>query len=176
MWSTPCGSVTSITLGRASMHHPTLKRHPLLRAWAILWLIAIPLFHIHPEIDPHHGQAGHVHAAAVHTVFSADLDGEFGHHHDQVPATMDPDAGLPLSSGSLHPLTADPEFGFSLLHNSPDRKCFKPGLIHLIFLSHLGLPPPPRPDLTEEEDASTPCPGLVVHEIPARAPPSPSLG
>ena len=48
-----------------------LRLDRMLRAWAVVWLLAFPLFHIHPETDPHHGEAGHIHAAAVHTVFSA---------------------------------------------------------------------------------------------------------
>ena len=61
-------------------HPHTARLDHILRGWVVLWLLALPLFHIHPETDPHHGEAGHVHAVAVHTVFSGDLEGEFGEH------------------------------------------------------------------------------------------------
>lgn len=158
------------------MRYPTFSTYNLLRAWAILWLIAIPLFHIHPEIDPHHGQIGHVHLATVHTVFSGDLDGEFGHHRDTVESGMTADAELVLSNGSLHAWTADPELGFSLLNDSTDRKFFKPCSTHLLFLTRSVLTLHPRPDLSKADDTPALFSALVVHEIPARAPPSPRLG
>lgn len=158
------------------MRYPTISPHNLLRAWAILWLIAIPLFHIHPEIDPHHGQTGHVHLATVHTVFSGDLDGEFGHHRDAAEGAMTADAELVLLTDSPHAWTADPELGFSLLNDSTDRKSFKPCSTHLLFLTRSVLPLPPRHDLSETDGASALFSALVVHEIPARAPPFPRLG
>ena len=158
------------------MRNPTFRPSNLLRVWAILWLIAIPLFHIHPEIDPHHGQTGHVHLATVHTVFSGDLDGEFGHHRDAVERGTTVDAELVLSHGSPHAWIADPELGFSLLNDSTDHKFFKPCLTHLLFLTRSVLTPPPRPDLPETDETPALFSALVVHEIPARAPPSPRLG
>ncbi|MDH5626389.1 MAG: hypothetical protein OEY21_09805, partial [Nitrospira sp.] len=44
--------------------------------WASLWMLAAPLFHVHPEADHRHGEAGHVHGGTVHTVWSQDLDCE----------------------------------------------------------------------------------------------------
>ena len=158
------------------MRYPTFTTYYLLRAWAILWLVAIPLFHIHPEIDPHHGQTGHVHLATVHTVFSGDLDGEFGHHREAAEGAMTADAELVLPTESLHAWGADPELGFSLLNDSTDRKFFKPCLTHLLLLSHSVLTIPPRPDLPETNHTTALFSALVVHEIPARAPPAPRLG
>ncbi len=158
------------------MPYPTFRISDLLRAWAILWLIAIPLFHIHPEIDPHHSHTGHVHLATVHTVFSGDLDGEFGHHRDAAEGAMTADTELVLSTESLHAWGADPELGFSLLNDSTDRKFFKPCSSQLLFLTRSVLPLPPRRDLLETDGASALFSALVVHEIPARAPPSPRLG
>ena len=89
---------------------------------------------------------------------------------------MTADAELGLSTGSLHAWTADPELGFSLLNDSTDRKFFKPCSTHLLFLTRSVLPLPPRPDLSETDGASALFSALVVHEIPARAPPSPRLG
>ena len=78
----------------------------VLRGWMILWLLALPLFHIHPETDPHHGEAGHVHAAAVHTVFSGDLEGEFGEHQETASVRPHPGEGPAVSAeGGYQPLS-----------------------------------------------------------------------
>ena len=56
--------------------------------WASLWMLAVPLFHVHPEADHRHGQAEHVHGGTVHTVFSPDLSCEFSvYDHAPVAAT-----------------------------------------------------------------------------------------
>ncbi len=158
------------------MPYPTFRISNLLRAWTILWLIVIPLFHIHPEIDPHHGQLGHIHLATVHTVFSADLDGEFGHHQDAAESGMTAHPEVVMSNGSLHSWVADPEIGFSLLHDLTHRKFFKPCLTHLLFLTRSVLALLPHRGVSETDGASALFSALVIDEIPARAPPSPRLG
>ena len=51
-------------------------------------MLAVPLFHVHPEADHRHGQAEHVHGGTVHTVFSPDLSCEFSvYDHASVAAT-----------------------------------------------------------------------------------------
>ena len=45
--------------------------------WVSLWMLMVPLFHVHPEADHRHGDASHVHGGTVHTVFPQDLPGEF---------------------------------------------------------------------------------------------------
>jgi len=60
----------------------------IVLTWTILWMLAAPLVHIHPEADHHHGEAGHVHGGTVHTVFSPDLSCEFSvYDHAPVAAT-----------------------------------------------------------------------------------------
>ncbi|HEX5646547.1 MAG TPA: hypothetical protein VFX56_06220, partial [Nitrospira sp.] len=49
--------------------------------WGSIWMLVVPLFHVHPRADHHHGEAGHVHGGTVHTVWSPDLDDEYDHHH-----------------------------------------------------------------------------------------------
>lgn len=44
--------------------------------WVSSWLILLPLVHVHPEIEHHHGDFGHVHPTVMHTVFSASLQAE----------------------------------------------------------------------------------------------------
>lgn len=159
-----------------SMHNKLVRFDHLLRAWAVLWLLALPLFHIHPETDPHHGEAGHIHAAAVHTVFSADLEGEFGEHRDAHHHAQDTEAGLSLSTEGPHAWNADPELSFSLLNDATDRKLVKPLLTHLLFVVQHFLPLPDRRNPTVEQDDSTVVFPLLAADIPARAPPAPLFG
>ena len=44
--------------------------------WVSSWLILLPLVHVHPEIEHHHGDFGHVHPIVMHTVFSGSLESE----------------------------------------------------------------------------------------------------
>jgi len=36
-------------------------RKTLLRLWLVLWVITLPLVHIHPDADHARGMPGHVH-------------------------------------------------------------------------------------------------------------------
>ena len=49
-------------------------------SWVSLWMLAVPLFHVHPDADHLHGQAGHLHGGTVHTVMSPDLECEVESH------------------------------------------------------------------------------------------------
>ena len=88
--------------------------------WASLWLLAVPLFHIHPEADHHHGEAGHVHGGTVHTVMSPDLDCE-AEGHEQFAAGSHDHVTTVSGAGHRHL-----EFEFSFLTDSTDRKSFNP--------------------------------------------------
>jgi hypothetical protein len=48
----------------------------VLLSWASLWMLMVPLVHVHPEVEHNHGDPGHVHHAVTHTVFSAPLECE----------------------------------------------------------------------------------------------------
>ena len=72
--------------------------------WTSLWMLAVPLVHVHPEADHRHGQPGHVHGGTVHTVFSKDLNCEFSVYHHASVASNE-------SSCPLH-LIAQPPHGF----------------------------------------------------------------
>jgi hypothetical protein len=60
--------------------------------WLVLWMLAVPLVHVHPEADHHHGEAGHGHGGLPHTVFSADLPCEYGsiHQHEGAGRVVSP--------------------------------------------------------------------------------------
>ena len=137
----------------------------LLRGWVIAWMLAVPLFHVHPEADHHHGEAGHVHGGTVHTVFSEDLDGEFGSHERAIPA------GVGMSAHSSHTWQEHSELGFSLLTDSNDRKLLKPLLTQVGFVNVTVMPAPDVRDSADQDIASVPYSTLFVHEVPSRAPP-----
>ena len=59
-----------------------------LPVWLSLWMLAVPLVHVHPEADHRHGTSDHLHGGTVHTVFSKDLTCEFS-AHDQSTVTAD---------------------------------------------------------------------------------------
>ena len=154
-------------------HHGTTRLDRILRGWVVLWLLALPLFHIHPETDPHHGEAGHVHAVAVHTVFSGDLEGEFGEQRETVHVRPHTGEGPAVSAGGAHAWNSDPELNLSLLNDATDRRPVKPLLTHLLFVAHHLLPITDFHDGPQEAPLSFLATSLLTRDVPARAPPSP---
>lgn len=53
----------------------------LLYVWMSLWVLVVPMVHVHPDADHQHGSGHHSHGGTVHTVFSSDLDCEFEDSH-----------------------------------------------------------------------------------------------
>ncbi|MCC6966982.1 MAG: hypothetical protein IT391_11975 [Nitrospira sp.] len=151
----------------------TIRLDRILRGWVVLWLLALPLFHIHPETDPHHGEAGHVHAVAVHTVFSGDLEGEFGEQRDTLPARPHTGEGPAVSAEGAHAWSSDPELNLALLNDATDRKVVKPLLTHLLFAAHHLLPVTESRDRPQEEPQSPATTMHFVRDVPVRAPPAP---
>lgn len=99
----------------------------LVLLWVSLWMLMVPLFHVHPEADHAHGGEGHVHGGTIHTVFSQDLECEYA---DAVHDSTCPDAThhhLQSLAHSGHGLN-HPEIQFSLLTVSVDRPLPKPGI------------------------------------------------
>jgi len=54
-------------------------RNRLLRVWLILWVITLPLVHIHPDADHAHGMSGHVHGGTYHSIL---IKAPVVAHHD----------------------------------------------------------------------------------------------
>lgn len=138
----------------------------LLRGWAIVWMLAVPLFHVHPEADRHHGETGHVHGGTVHTVFSEDLDGEFGSHGTSGQA------GRGMVSHSSTAGQEHGELGFSVLNDSSERKFFKPLLAQVFVVAIAVRPTPDGSDSAEPDNPAIPSSTRFVHELPSRAPPA----
>ena len=128
-------------------------------------MLAVPLFHVHPDADHLHGHAGHLHGGTVHTVMSPDLECEAEGHPPVVTASHD--AGTAVDGvGHRHI-----EIGFSLLTDS-DRKSFNPFLSQAHVLgSTVSLSPEPR--VSQESEASALfSPIGLIHDFPSRGPPS----
>ena len=49
----------------------------LVLVWVSIWMLMVPLFHVHPEADHRHGDASHAHGGTLHAVFSPDLECEY---------------------------------------------------------------------------------------------------
>jgi hypothetical protein len=133
--------------------------------WVSVWMLAAPLFHVHPEADHRHGEVGHVHGGTVHTVWSPDLDCEFDNHEDTV-------GGLAqfAHSGGGHT-----ELGLSLLTDSTDRKSLKPiGSLALVGEAVEDLEPAPA-SFGAPHRESSPYHRFIASNILTRAPPTPSV-
>jgi hypothetical protein len=112
----------------------------------------------------------------VHTVFSADLEGEFGDHREFQHHAPDTESGPSFSLEGPHAWNADPELSFSLLNDATDRKVVKPLLTHLLFVAQHFLPLPEHHAPAVDQADSTVAFPLLAADIPARAPPAPLFG
>lgn len=146
--------------------------HTMLRAWVIVWMLAVPLFHVHPEADHHHGEEGHVHGGTVHTVFSPDLDGEFDDNQHATDSVGHSTANhVAFSSHPAHGLEYA-ELGFSFLSDSTDRKLPKPLFVHVLATEPTELISfGPRPSKAQDRAFALPL-TVLTRDIPSRAPPS----
>lgn len=140
--------------------------------WASMWMLAVPLFHVHPEADHHHGATGHVHGGIVHTVLSRDLDCESSSHQEVTGSGEAADEGVSLSTGQVHPWNEHPEFGFSFLSDSTDRKSFKPLLTQVVCVAFALTSDLEPQDRVEQNSTFAPSPTLFIHDVPSRAPPT----
>lgn len=152
---------------RNVLHALTSQLAPMLiRVWVMLWVLSVPLFHVHPESVEHLGHNGAIRSGTVHTVFSADLDGEFDIHEASAHSAANKSVHL------SHTWFEHSELGFSLLTDSHHRTELKPILVQTMAL------PIEEPTLVQcderaaEHRAVTPASTLVVHQLPSRAPPA----
>ena len=97
----------------------------LLRLWLVIWVISLPLVHIHPEADHAHGMSGHVHGGAYHSILvNTPVHAHQGydqeeHHHDGFFLLGDE---FESSQSPLHPFHGFEEatYGFSVIKPSID--------------------------------------------------------
>ena len=142
--------------------------------WLILWMLAIPLIHVHPDADHRHGIADHVHGGVFHTVFSQDLEGEYGHPAQEHDAPVIQPLVLPFLGASAD-LLSHPEIGFSFLSSSPDRPSAKHVLTD-VLLAELDFTLLTRPCcLTRQNIFPAPILVLLANDLSGRAPPATSV-
>ncbi len=92
-----------------------------LKIWLVLWVITLPLVHIHPEADHAHGMSGHVHGGTYHTVLSTTpicAYEDHQHHHGSF-STGEPFGTLDSSTHIPHGLEHS-TYSFSVLNSSID--------------------------------------------------------
>lgn len=159
-----------------SIRYRTFRPHIVLHVWVIAWLLAVPLFHVHPETEQHHGEVGHIHGGTFHTVFSGDLDGEFVPHEHGADTPTAAGSALPLVAEISHAWEEHPELAFSLLSDSTGRKLLKPFPTYILSVAPTVMPVLERRDQPEQDGASAFSSTFLLREIPARAPPSTFLG
>ena len=92
-----------------------------LRTWLVLWVITLPLIHIHPEADHAHGMPGHVHGGAFHTVLSpTPICAYEDHQHHHGSFSTGETFGTPDSSSHLPHGLEHSAYSFSVLNSSID--------------------------------------------------------
>ncbi len=157
----------------------------LLRIWAMAWMLALPLVHVHPDRPVHQDRADTGHSGTVHTVFSPDLEGEFTPHphaadHSHIPASATShqmQASAQTADLALHTdvLTEAAELAFAVLHDSTDRTELKPHGAQPLLIEptlshhHVSLV------ASGAEQRPTPVEQRLVTETPVRAPPIHSI-
>ena len=137
------------------------KRSVLL-LWAMLCLLALPLFHSHPEADHHHGDLHHVHAT-VHSVFSSDVLSAYPAAHPHKHPSLSDDAPS---------IDDDPEIGFSLTA-SKNRDTAKP-VSHAVC-SEVLRSMVFRPCASLSYSVTKPLRAVLAFGDSSRAPPFPSV-
>ncbi len=94
-----------------------------LRIWLVVWVLTLPLVHIHPEADHAHGESGHLHGGTYHSILvNTPVHAHQGypqedHHHD---GFFSLDDGSGTSHSESHPPYDFEEatYGFSVIKPS----------------------------------------------------------
>jgi len=157
------------------MLHRAMFTKPVI-TWLGVWMLTLPLVHVHPEADHRHGLPGHVHGGTFHSVLSPQLS--CANTTPRVGASSDPSLQQSgehqiLDNLAHHNIGVHQEYGFSTVSSSSDWKQDLGNSIDAIF-SRL------QPILSWTENSiatpvgSPPSSVLSQHHVP-RAPPSLSM-
>ena len=140
--------------------------------WTSVWMLLVPLFHVHPEADHRHGEAGHIHGGTIHTVWSQDLDCEFdGHQHVDQTGTSAHDH-LASVAPSPHAGDGHAELSFSVLNDSTDRKSLKPFVVQALGFTPAVVLDAESSVRTQRNSVSVEPSAPVIFTRSPRAPPS----
>jgi hypothetical protein len=142
-----------------------------LLSWVSLWMLMVPWFHVHPEVEHTHGTPGHVHRAVTHTLFSPPLECEsHAQLHDDTY----------LSGTHQHfrfyghhgHSFAHPEIGFALAASSATPPISKIFLSPSVLIEDLPSPAPIA--ISEHSSHRKVAPTLLflATALPLRAPPA----
>jgi hypothetical protein len=134
-------------------------------------MLAVPLFHIHPDADHRHGEAGHVHGGTVHTVLSKDLDCEHSSRQAMRGSDQTLRGDMSVSAHQSHPLNEHPEFGISLLSDPTDRKSFKPCSAQVLAIVPALVSGPGLHLWVQHRSVPVRASILLTHHVQSRAPP-----
>lgn len=155
---------------RIGNYLPWFRKGVLL--WTTAWMLAVPLFHVHPDADHRHGEAGHFHGGTVHTVLSRDLDCEFASDQKFYGGEDGVQDHASAFTRPPHGWSEHPEFGLSILSDSTDRKSLKPCLTQAFAIAST-LVCAPESHLRIERTHATVSASIVFgHDLQSRAPPS----
>ncbi len=146
----------------------------LLRLWLVIWVLTLPLVHIHPDADHAHGMAGHVHGGTYHTILldtpvHAHQDHE-QHHHDDF---FFPEDGFGSSQSPLNPPLGFEEatYGFSVIKPSIDseseKSVFSIYLVPIDNVEPLSMPGVSTPNFTPQKRRFS----ILPKALSPRAPP-----
>jgi len=139
--------------------------------WASLWMLAVPLFHVHPEADHRHGETGHVHGGTVHLAWSPDLDCEFNGRGQADPSKQAARRGFSNFARFSHPGDSHVEFSLSLLSDSTDRKSPRPFMAQALASSSAIVSQGTGPVRLVRNTTSLLSSALFSRTIAPRAPP-----
>jgi len=144
-------------------------RKTLLRIWLIIWVVTLPLVHIHPEADHAHGMPGHVHGGTYHTVLSGTpicAYQDHQHHHDSFSSgeTFGPTHAPSHQSHGFEHST----YGFSVLTSSIDLQLQQSEFLNDgVVIYALGVPCVSMPDISPRKNLFS----ILPNTLSARAPP-----
>jgi len=145
---------------------PMAPYRRIVMIWLAVWMLAVPLVHVHPEADHQHGQASHFYGGITHSVFSADLPCEYH--------TGSPSHAPYFTDQATHEFD-HPEIGFSLLTASPDRNAGKPVLDCAVFWGTTNVSIRPSLKFIAAASAESAISVVLPLCLSTRAPPSTSF-
>ncbi len=147
-----------------------------LRLWLVIWVVALPLVHIHPEADHAHGQSDQVHGGTYHSILvntpvhAHQGDAHEEHHHDGFFFLGD---STEPSHSSSHPPYDFEEatYGFSVIKPSPDTDSDKTEIFHALVIGAVSSPAyasvrSKSPEFLEHQHSS-----ILPPNLSPRAPP-----
>lgn len=146
--------------------------HAVVLIWSSLWMLAAPLFHVHPEADHRYGEEGHLHGGTVHMAWSPDLDCESNHDRHGDPTERTAHDGISNGAQFAHVGDRHAEFGLSLLSDTTDRMSPKPFWAPVLGSSPADISVPAWYVWMRSSSGAVLPPAPFVRAGSSRAPPS----